>query len=44
VYVDGQWYLTFKDGSQSSLDLPVDKQVHELAPAPDAPRLNKRSR
>ena len=42
VYSDGDWYLTFKDGSQSSLDLPVDKQVHELAPAPQAPRLNKR--
>ena len=42
VYIDGQWYLTFKDGSQSSRDLPVDKQVHELAPAPTAPRLNTR--
>ena len=41
VYIDGSWYLTFKDGSQSSRDLPVDKQIHELAPAPVAPRLNK---
>lgn len=42
VYVDGEWFLTFKDGSQSSRDLPVDKQVHELAPAPVTPRLNSR--
>ena len=42
VYVDGNWYLTFKDGSQSSRDLPLDKQVHELAPAPEAIRLNTR--
>ena len=41
VFVDGQWYLTLKDGSQSSKDLPVDKQVHELAPAPQSIRLNK---
>ena len=43
VYIDGSWYLTFKDGSQSSRDLPLDKQIHELAPAPNAPRLNKSS-
>ena len=42
VYVDGQWYLTFKDYGQSSKALPVEKQIHELAPAPNAPRLNKR--
>ena len=43
VDIDGSWYLTFKDGSQSSRDLPLDKQIHELAPAPNAPRLNKSS-
>ena len=42
VYVDGQWYLTMKDAGQSSKDLPLDKQIHELAPAPNAPRLNKK--
>ena len=42
VFIDGQWYLTFKDLGQSSKDLPVEKQIHELAPAPNAPRLNKR--
>ena len=42
VYVDGDWYLTFKDMGQSSRDLPVDKQINELAPAPNTPRLNKR--
>ena len=41
VYVDGRWYLTFKEAGQSSRDLPVEKQIHELAPAPNAPRLNK---
>jgi len=44
VYVNGEWYLTFKDGSQSSRDLPVEKQVNELAPAPATPRLNKNSK
>ena len=43
VYVDGQWYLTFKETGQSSRDLPKEKQIHELAPAPNAPRFNKRS-
>ena len=42
VYVDGKWYLTFKDFGQSSKAMPVDKQIHELAPAPTAPRLNKK--
>ena len=41
VFVDGQWYLTFKDGSQSSKDLPVDKQINAMAPAPKSIRLNK---
>ena len=43
VYVDGQWYLTFKEVGQSSKALPKEKQIHDLAPAPNAPRLNKRS-
>jgi F0F1-type ATP synthase gamma subunit len=43
VYVEGQWYLTFKEQGQSSKALPIEKQIHELAPAPDAPRLNKKS-
>ena len=42
VYVDGEWYLTFKDVGQSSKTLPLEKQIHELAPAPTAPRLNKK--
>lgn len=41
VFVDGEWYLTFKDGSQSSRDLPLNKQIHEMAPAPADIRLNK---
>lgn len=41
VYVDGKWYLTFKSGSQSSLDLPVSKRIHEMAPAPAPVRTNK---
>jgi hypothetical protein len=43
VYVNGKWFLTFKDLGQSSKALPADKQIHELAPAPTAPRLNKKS-
>ena len=42
VYVEGKWYLTFKDVGQSSKQLSADKQIHELAPAPNAPRLNKK--
>ena len=42
VYVDGEWYLTFKEMGQSSKDLPVDKQINDQAPAPNTPRLNKR--
>lgn len=41
VFVDGQWYLTLKDGTQSSKDLPIDKQILDNAPAPQAIRLNK---
>lgn len=41
VLVDGVWYLTFKDGYQSSKMLPVEKQIHELAPAPAKIRTNK---
>lgn len=42
IKVDGVWYLALKDGNQSSKFLPKDKQVHELAPAPAAVRLNKK--
>lgn len=40
VFIDGTWYLTFKDGNQSSRDMREENQIHELAPAPTAPRLN----
>lgn len=40
--VDGQWYLALKDGNQSSKLLPLDKQIHDMAPAPKKIRLNKR--
>lgn len=40
VMIDGNWYLTLKDGNQSSKDLPKDKQVHPNAPAPADPVLN----
>lgn len=40
VKVDDVWYLTFKDGSQSSRDLPLDKQIHQMAPAPADIKLN----
>jgi len=43
VYVDGQWYLALKDVGMSSKDLPKDLQIHELAPAPNTPRLNRKS-
>ena len=35
VLVDGVWYLTLKEQGQSSRDLPKEKQIHDLAPAPD---------
>lgn len=41
VYVDGYWFLTLKDGYQSSLDLPKEKQIHDLAPAPSKVKLNR---
>ena len=41
VFIDGEWYLTFKESGQTSKDLPLDKQLHELSPAPATPRLNK---
>ena len=40
VFIDGTWYLTFKDGNQSSRDMREENQIHELAPAHTAPRLN----
>lgn len=42
VKVDGQWYLALKDGNQSSKFLPKDKQIHDMAPAPESIRLNTR--
>lgn len=42
IKVDGEWFLTLKDGNQSSKFLPKDKQVNDLAPAPESIRLNKR--
>lgn len=42
VYVEGQWYLALKDVGMSSKDLPKNLQIHELAPAPNTPRLNKK--
>lgn len=41
VKIDDVWYLTMKDGSQSSKELPKDKQVHDMAPAPADLRVNK---
>lgn len=35
VRIDGKWYLTLKDGSQSSAVMAPDKKVHPLAPAPE---------
>lgn len=41
VKIDDVWYLTMKDGSQSSKDLPKDKQINDMAPAPAEVRINK---
>lgn len=41
VKVDDRWYLTLKDGSQSSKDMSASKQTHSLAPAPNKISLNK---
>ena len=41
VYCEGCWYLTFKDGNQSSLDLPEDQQVLANSPAPGEIHLNR---
>lgn len=42
IKVDGEWYLALKDGNQSSKLLPKDKQIHDMAPAPESIRLNTR--
>ena len=42
VKVDDSWYLALKDGTQSSKLLPKDKQIHDMAPAPESIRLNTR--
>lgn len=41
VLVDDVWYLAFKDGNMSSKALPVEKQIHEMAPAPEEIIVNK---
>lgn len=40
VKVDSVWYITLKDGTQSSLDLPENRRVHPRSPAPSAVRLH----
>lgn len=40
IKVDGTWYLALKDGNQSSKLLPKDRQIHDMAPAPESVRLN----
>lgn len=35
VYINGEWYLTMKDGNQPSKLLPENRQVHPRAPAPE---------
>ena len=35
VFVNGEWYLTMKDGHQPSKLLPENRQVHPRAPAPE---------
>lgn len=40
VKVDDRWYLTMKDGTQSSKDLDEDKQVHPKSIAPEKIVLN----
>lgn len=42
VKIGGTWYLTLKDGNQSSKDLAENRQLHPLAPAPDTVVLNQR--
>lgn len=42
VFVEGNWYLTFKDGTQSSKDLAPTEQINDLAPAPEEIRINRR--
>ena len=43
VFVNGDWYLTMKDGYQSSKDMAESDQIHPYAPAPAPVRLNKPS-
>lgn len=40
VKVDSVWYITLKDGTQSSSDLPENRRVHPRSPAPSAVRLH----
>ena len=43
VKVEGNWYLTLKDGYQSSKDVSPEEQTHPMSPAPDPVRLNRKS-
>lgn len=40
VKIDSQWYITMKDGTQSSKDLNEQNQVHPMSPAPNKIVLN----
>lgn len=41
VLVDGVWYMTLKDGSQTSAAMNPDKQLDPYAPAPESITLHK---
>lgn len=41
VLIDGKWYLTLKDGSQTSHAMAPDRQIHPLSPAPEEITLHK---
>ncbi len=43
VKVEGNWYLSLKDGYQSSKDVSPEEQIHPMSPAPDPVRLNRKS-
>ena len=42
VKIEGQWYLTFKDGNMTSKTMQQDYQMNPMAPAPDDVRLPDR--
>ncbi len=39
IRIDGQWYLTFKDGNTTSKTMQQNLQLNPMAPAPDEVRL-----